>query len=88
MMAPTATYLRGKSTEDNNKASKDERQHKHSGKNSKIYKCSHTLKDMVKMNSMFNEIRETNKEIKNILRRLYGMVRLMTARWVYFVHLD
>jgi hypothetical protein len=43
---------------------------------------------MVKMNSMFNEIRETNKEIKNILRRLYGMVRLMTARWVYFVHLD
>ena len=52
------------------------------------FKFSYTLNEIVKMNSMFNEIRETNKEIKNILRRLHGMVRLMTARWVYFVHLD
>ena len=52
------------------------------------YRFTYALNEIVKINSIFNTMRETNKEIKNILRRLHQIMRLMAVIWAVDVHLD
>ena len=72
-IAPTATYLK------ETKSKQMLKIHRKTAIGSK-YRCTYTLSVMVKMNNMFNMMREISKMIRNILRRLHQFVRPITGR--------